>query len=131
MPALSQGLQFPIFNSTSSVAVVYPNSATTAMIYYSEPAKGDGYYGSSAGLHTVMYTMTTNFIGTVTMQASLATQPGDGDWFPVENVTSSYNAMSNLQFTQTDYYNFTGNFVWVRGVVQIAAGTVESILYNH
>ena len=30
-----------------------------------------------------------------------------------------------------DYYNFTGNFVWVRGVVIIEAGTVNSILYNH
>ena len=130
MPALSQGLQFSIYDSTSSVAVVYPNSTDTTMVYYSEPVKGDGYYGSSDGLHTVMYTMTTNFIGTVTMQASLATQPADSDWFPVEGVTSSYDAMSNLQFTQVDYYNFTGNFVWVRGVVSISAGTA-SILYNH
>jgi hypothetical protein len=131
MPAFSQGLQFSIYNSTSSVAVVYPNSTNTTMVYYSEPVKGDGYYGSSDGLHTVMYTMATNFIGTVTMQASLATHPADSDWFPVEDVTSSYDAMSNLQFTQVDYYNFTGNFVWVRGVVQIDAGSVESILYNH
>jgi len=131
MPSLSQGLQFPIYNSTSSVAVVYPNNTSTMQVYYSEPAKGNGYYGPSDGLHTVMYTMATNFIGTVTMQASLATQPGDGDWFQIQDVTSSYNAMSNLQFTQIDYYNFTGNFVWVRGVVQIAAGTVDSILYNH
>jgi len=130
MPALSQGLQFPIYNSTSSVAVVYPNNTGTVQTYYSESVKGDGYYGSSDGLHTVMYTMDINFIGTVTMQASLATAPVEGDWFFVEGVTSSYTSMSNLQFTQVDYYNFTGNFVWVRGVVQISAGTA-SILYNH
>jgi hypothetical protein len=130
MPALSQGLQFPIYNSTSSVAVVYPNHTGTVQTYHSEPVKGDGYYGSSDGLHTVMYTMDINFIGTVTMQASLATTPVEGDWFSVDDVTSSYTSMSNLQFTQIDYYNFTGNFVWVRGVVQISAGTA-SILYNH
>jgi len=131
MPALSQPLNFSIYNTTSSSQVVYPNTATGVMVYYSQPAKGDGYYGSSDGLHTVMYTMNTNFIGTVTMQASLATTPVDSDWFSVDDVTSSYTAMSNLQFTQIDYYNFTGNFVWVRGVVQISAGTVDSILYNH
>jgi hypothetical protein len=131
MPALAQALNFSIYDTTSSSQVVYPNSTNTTMVYYSRPVKGDGYYGSSDGLHTVLYTMNTNFIGTVTMQASLATQPTDTDWFPVEGVSSSYTAMSNLQFTQVDYYNFTGNFVWVRGVVQIDAGAVDSILYNH
>jgi len=131
MSALAQSLNFSIYDTTSSSQVVYPNTASNTMIYYSQPAKGDGYYGSSDGLHTVMYTMATNFIGTVTMQATLASQPVDSDWFNVEGVTSSYNAMSNLLFTQVDYYNFTGNFVWVRGVVQIDAGTVDSILYNH
>jgi hypothetical protein len=134
MPALSQGLQFSIYNSTSSVAVVYPNNTGTMQIYYSEPVKGDGYYGSSDGLHTVMYTMVPdtyiNFIGTLTMQASLAAQPVEGDWFSIDGVTSSYNPTSNVQTTQIDYYNFTGNFVWVRGVVAISAGTA-SILYNH
>jgi hypothetical protein len=131
MPSLAQGLQFSIYNSTSSVAVVYPNSTDTTMVYYSEPVKGDGYYGGSDGLHTVMYTMNVDFIGTVTMQASLAGQPSEADWFEVADVSSSYNEISNLQFTQVDYYNFTGNFVWVRGVVTIDAGTVSSILYNH
>jgi hypothetical protein len=130
MPALSQGLQFSIYNSTSSVAVVYPNNTGTMQIYHSEPVKGDGYYGSSDGLHTVLYTMDMTFIGTVTMQASLATQPVESDWFSIEDVSSSYDIMSNLHATQVDYYNFTGNFVWVRGVVSISAGTA-SILYNH
>jgi hypothetical protein len=131
MTALAQSLSFAIYDSTSSSQVVYPNTATDMMVYYSQPVKGDGYYGASDGLHTVMYTMDINFIGTVTMQASLATSPVDNDWFYIKDVTSSYNTMSNLNFTQVDYYNFTGNFVWVRGVVSIAAGTVNSILYNH
>jgi hypothetical protein len=131
MSSLAQSLNFVTYTNTGSAQVVYPNSGTTTMVYYSDPVKGDGYYGSSDGLHTVMYTMNLNFIGTVTMQASLASAPVESDWFAVKGVTSSYNAMSNLLTTQVDYYNFTGNFVWVRGVVQIDAGTVDSVLYNH
>lgn len=131
MSSLAQSLNFTTYTNTGSVQVVYPNSGTTAMVYSSNAVKGGGYYGSSDGLHTVMYTMSQNFIGTVTMQASLATQPVEADWFEISDVSSSYNAMSNLLTTQVDYYNFTGNFVWVRAVVTIAAGTVDSILYNH
>jgi len=131
MPSLAQSLSFITYTNTASTQVVYPNSTDTTMVYYSDPVKGDGYYSASDGLHTVMYTLDINFIGTVTMQASLASQPTEADWFELSNVSSSYNDMSNLQSTQIDYYNFTGNFVWVRGVVTIEGGTVNSILYNH
>ena len=131
MPALSQGLEFNIYNSTSSVAVVYPNSGTTTMIYNSYPAKGSGYYGSSTGLHTVMYTATEDFIGTVTMQASLASAPQESDWFNVVDATSTYVRMNMRNTSTVDCYNFSGNFVWVRGQVLIDNGSVQSILYNH
>jgi hypothetical protein len=131
MPSLAQSLSFITYTNTASTQVVYPNSTDTTIVYYSDPVKGDGYYGASDGLHTVMYTLDINFIGTVTMQASLASQPVETDWFEISDISSSYNDMSNLQSTQVDYYNFTGNFVWVRGVVIIEAGTVNSILYNH
>jgi hypothetical protein len=131
MPALSQNLEFVGYTGTASVQLVYPNTASTALVYNSAPVKGDGYYGSSDGLHTVTYTLDTTFVGTVTMQASLATAPQESDWFNVAGTTSEYTVFSNLQFTQVDYYNFTGNFVWVRGRVQIASGSVQIISYNH
>jgi len=135
MSALSQSLTFPIHNSTSSVQVVYPNSATNTMSYISYKVEGDGYYGASDGLHTVMYTTTDNFVGTVTMQASLATIPNNNDWFTVNGTTfnvSTSTYYDNIASSSTvNCYNFTGNFVWVRGVVDINHGTVESILYNH
>jgi hypothetical protein len=131
MPALSQGLTFSIYNSTSSVAVVYPNTSTSTMVYTSLPVQGDGYYGSSVGLHSVMYTASNQFIGTVTMQASLATSPVESDWFPVDNTTINYTTFPFRNASTVDYFNFTGNFVWVRGYVAIDAGSVESILYNH
>jgi hypothetical protein len=135
MPGISQSLTFSIYNSTSSVQVVYPNSATNTMNYISSKVEGDGYYGSSDGLHTVMYTTTDNFVGTITMQASLATSPVSTDWFNVSGTTftvSTATFYDNLASSSTvNCYNFTGNFVWVRGSVEINGGTVESILYNH
>jgi hypothetical protein len=105
------------------------------MSYISYKVEGDGYYGASDGLHTVMYTTTDNFVGTVTMQASLATIPNNNDWFTVNGTTfnvSTSTYYDNIASSSTvNCYNFTGNFVWVRGVVNINHGTVESILYNH
>jgi hypothetical protein len=101
------------------------------MVYISDMVKGDGYYGASDGLHTVMYTATPNFVGTVTMQASLAKNPIETDWFNVNDVATSYSVMDIRNTSTVDCYNFTGNFVWIRGYVSFSAGTVQSILYNH
>lgn len=130
MPALSQSLEF-VVNTSTTVAVHYPNTATGVLVYKSLKAKGDGYYGSSDGFHTVTYTATPAFIGTVTMQASLAAEPTDNDWFNVPATTSSYSVFNTRTTSTVDYYNFTGNYVWVRGHISIEDGAVEVIHYNH
>jgi hypothetical protein len=130
MPALSQSLEF-VVNNTSTVSVTYPNSTDTTMVYVSEKVKGDGYFGGSDGVHTVMYTATINFIGTVTSQATLASDPVESDWFNIANTSVTYTEMDDRDTKTVDYYNFTGNFVWVRGRIVIDGGSVESIQYNH
>ena len=138
MPALSQGLEFVTYTNTASVQVVYPlfTSTQETLVYKSIKAKGDGYYGGSDGLHTVMYTYDSNFVGTVTMQATLATDPAETDWFDIVNTTTELTENSvnynNIDVTiQSEYRNFTGNFVWVRGYVAIDSGQVQSIFLNH
>lgn len=131
MSALSTPLEFINYLGTASVAVTYPNSGTTTLVYTSQPERGDGYYGSSDGIHTVMYTCTPNFLGSINMQATLATDPSESDWFIVSGTSSTY-VYSNSRSTSTvDIYNFKGNFVWVRGIVSISGGQVQSVLYNH
>lgn len=134
MPALSQNLVFHVHNGstlTNTVVVDYPNTGTTTLVYTSDKVKGDGYFGGSDGLHTVAYTTSKFFKGTVTMQATLASEPVEADWFNVKNTTSTYTSL-NIRTTSTvDIYNFTGNFVWVRGYIAINEGTVSSIQYNH
>jgi len=130
MPALSQSLEF-IVNTTSTVAIQYPNTASSVMVYTSAKARGDGYYGSSDGFHTVTYTAADTFVGTITVQATLAAEPTESDWFFIPNTTSTYTVFNTRTTSTVDYYNFVGNFVWIRGHVSIQDGAVEVIHYNH
>ena len=130
MPALSQSLEF-VVNTTSTVSIMYPNNTSTMMVYVSDKVKGDGYYGGSDGLHTVTYTCAPTFVGTVTMQASLASAPTDADWFTVPNTDVRYTTFNDRSTSTVDYYNFQGNYVWLRSRIAIADGAVEVIHYNH
>lgn len=106
--------------------------------------KGDGYYGSNDGLHTVAWKI-TNFVGTIKIQGSLASTPGSSDWFNIDLAvgysidTTGKLVQSNVSSvvyssatTANAVYNFTGNYVWVRAVIEnFSAGTVNSIHMNN
>jgi hypothetical protein len=130
MPALSQNLNFTVATG-SSVQVAYPTTATTTLTFISDKVKGDGYYGNSDGFHTVAYKTTYDFIGDIYMEASLATDPSNTDWFGVVGTEVNYSALNVRTTSTVDIFNFTGNFVWVRGYITIDRGTVQSIKYNH
>lgn len=133
MSGLSIGLEFPIYNSSSSVSVIYPHDGVGTLTFISQKEKGSGYYGSTTGLHTVQYTCSQDFVGTVTMQATLATSPESYDWFSIDSVQfkqTEIQAQHNNTST-VSVYNFIGNFLWVRGVILMDIGEVQSVLYNH
>lgn len=150
MPALSQNLTFRITNgntTTNTVSVNYPtNTATTALIYTSERIKGDGYFGNSDGLHTVFWSV-TGFIGTIEVQGSLASAPAEADWVTVKltqpgnqfyiDTTGLVTAAGvdstryTSQTTASKSYNFTGNFVWIRGrISEFTQGVMNGISIN-
>jgi hypothetical protein len=149
MPALSQNLTFQLTNgntTTNSVELVYPNTTSTALVYVSDRIKGDGYFGGSDGFHTVMWEV-TDFVGSVEIQGTLATEPLEVDWSTI-NLTFPGNVYSvdttglasavglgisnyNTQTTAIKTYNFVGNFVWLRGrISNFTEGTVNSISIN-
>lgn len=151
MPALSTQFNFLIKDSTSTTtattSVAIP-SAYIAMdnstLFKSLPEKGDGFFGSADGVHTVTYTVTPSFAGTLTMQATLATSPIEADWFDVIETSHSlpieYAEPITPATTTTNYVNFVGNFVWVRAIVHRAEsillpgpnfGSVLWVNYNH
>lgn len=89
-----------------------------------EKFKGDGYYGRSDGLHTVQYNF-EGLTGTINIQATLAVNPVDADWFTVHSYTAA-------QESDNKFANFTGNYVWVRAYISNwTDGTVNSIQLNH
>lgn len=79
-----------------------------------EQVKAAGYYGSSNGKHTVAI-YNKNFTGRLSIQATLALEPSDNDWFAV-----SLGGDLEVEYTDQDSittFNFTGNYVWLRAVV--------------
>ncbi len=96
----------------------------------SEMAYGTGYYSNPNGMHTVSYSTTSQMIGIIKMQGSLATTPGSGDW--VDIIGTVYGDGINPIPDGTVTFNFTGNFVWVQAVIpEFTQGSIISILYTH
>jgi hypothetical protein len=140
MPALSSQFKFALGTGTmTATSVAIPSTSVStegSIIFKSQREKGDGYFGSSDGFHTVSYTITPNFLGTLTTQATLATDPVEADWFDVVGSSATYSNLINpVLTTTTQYINFTGNFVWVRALVRrsldIPNGSVQWINFNH
>lgn len=118
---------------------------TNVETFTSDPIKGDGYYGRSDGLHTVIWNL-IGFQGTISIQGSLATTPEESDWvnirlssdssFSVDTTglvtVGSINQVTySTSITDAVAYNFTGNFVWVRAkITNWTTGSIESIRVN-
>lgn len=139
MSALSKQFEFIINTGTNTATSVAIPSAVQASdgtsIFRSIPQRGAGYYGSSDGFHTVTYTVTPGFVGTLTTQATLAAIPSEADWFNVQSSTFTYDNLVNpVGTTTTNYTNFIGNFVWCRAYVHRGTvsqpGAVLFINYN-
>jgi len=84
MAANSETFEF-ILDSTREVQLVHPDDSVPETVY-SEPLKGDGYYGRADGLHTVQFHV-TDFVGRLGVQGTLEMYPTDADWFTVDVVS--------------------------------------------
>jgi hypothetical protein len=99
----------------------------TDLDWYTTGYHANGYYGYSDGLQTVSYKL-TNFVGTIGVQATLATNPTSDDWFDVPNTQIGDG---ETPVTTSTYSNFIGSFVWIRiAVTNFTAGTINKVLYN-
>jgi hypothetical protein len=102
---------------------VPPNTTVTGNTF---PAAS--YYLSSQDLQTVTWAI-TNFKGTITIQASLADTPTtNNDWFTAMNVV--YNDPAGT--TINSFNNVTGNYVWIRGVINnFTQGVVQHVKVSY
>ena len=93
--------------------------------------KGDGWYGETDGLHTVLFVPNNvdGFKGIFKMQASLSTTPTEDDWTDIPNVSIGDGIVT---LTDPSTFNFTGNYVWVRAVItQFTFGGIIKVQYAH
>ena len=118
-----------------------------------DPVRGAGWYGHTTGLHTVAIRV-ANFQGRISVQAAIATTPGDSDWYSVIPEGASYIQYPHMGYvippnqcgeTSLINFNFSTNAVWLRASVdrsylipsfdtplQIADyGTINYILVNY
>jgi len=110
--------------------------------YTGDKAKGDGYYGSSDGIHTVAFYL-KDFLGRIHLEGSLVTDPTASDWFSIQIGTATDYREYTAQTTGTVANTVTGNFVWIRARVDRSAvagspssyveadhGQLEKVLLN-
>jgi hypothetical protein len=113
--------------------------------------KGAGYTNFGGATHTVQVTV-NNFVGRIFIEASLATEPAESDWFAV----SLESDQAFVQYprdptrptglmqgdTGTRAWDFVGNYVWVRARLDRTylspqpqdpnlVGSVDQILLNY
>jgi Flp pilus assembly protein TadG len=107
----------------------HPGDSSTVSVT-GEKYQGDAYYSRSDGFHTVQY-IVTNFIGEITVQATLATAPTTDDWFTLTSTRHLSTATDTTESDGSFLKNFVGNYVWVRVIATFTNGTINGILFNH
>ena len=109
-------------------------TSTSSSAQYSEKKKGAGYHRNGNGVHTVHYIVNA-FLGSITIQGTLAQYPSDSDndWVDIDTFAGDstlYNQPNNDDSVDYDYSNtFTGKFVWLRVKYTLQNGTIREIRY--
>ena len=130
--------------SQTTTLVLLPQTAfsTTATAPYNvtgNAVAGASYYLSCKCLQTFNIN-TTNFTGNLSIQASLASEPGNAfastDWFEIYRVEADYNALSGtpqqIASNTNAGVNVSGNYVWIRATVQnFAYGTINWVKVSY
>ena len=109
------------------------NGAPYTVTGNSQPAAA--YYLGNKDLQTVNISL-TNCTGNITIEASLATTPGSGDWFKVYELEANANAAANsapeIASNAAMYTNVNGNFVYIRAkVVDFQGGLVNFVKLSY
>lgn len=109
--------------SASVILLPHTNDAINVV---GNPVHADGWYGFSDGLHTVSIHV-SNFSGRIGLQASLALEPTEDDWFDIWltegtpyiqfPLNPQYPTGHLLGDTSNIALNFKANVLWVRASV--------------
>lgn len=154
MPATSTTLQFYNPYITRNQHVSQPSFTMPQMVngqqvppvltVYSDRINAAGYYSLGSVQHTISYTIEGSFRGTITIQYSNFPNPQDTDWTDIPETQKYYYGLETTGSagisggfsgaishpTQTDLFNFVGNYAYLRARLDISQGTVNTVRYN-
>lgn len=87
--------------------------------------KAAGYYLANKNLQTVTWDL-TNVNCTMYIEATLATEPTNNDWFTVHRLNTGG------LLTERSFTNIEGNFTWIRCRVNpFEAGVIQSVKVSY
>jgi hypothetical protein len=90
--------------------------------WFSDAVKAADYYRGRGGVQTMRFSV-TGFQGTITIEATLDTDPDSAAWFS----TLVYGNASTVT-TQSISESVVGNFTWLRARVEdFEAGTINTV----
>jgi len=117
---------------TSSLVLIPETEYSSTANLSGDRQKAVGYYRRSASTQTVRF-QTNDFAGTITIQASLDSDPTtDSEWFNVYVFPGDSTQDGSTAITTDFSTSLTGNFVWVRAVVgNFTGGTITSVTLTY
>jgi hypothetical protein len=118
-PSYSANLVAILNTGVNATAVANP------LPYYTgEPVQGGSYFLRTNPFQTFTTNAAANFVGNVYIQATLATNPVETDWFDVKKL----NVVANAVTPDT----IIGKFYYVRARIEdFAAGTINSLTVTY
>lgn len=85
---------------------------------------GAGYYQNLYNLQTFTWSL-NSFVGQFNLQATIANDPTDSDWFTIH---SFFSGNPGDSLTQNSHISIRGNFTWLRTrIVGFTNGTIQNI----
>jgi hypothetical protein len=90
------------------------------------------YYGNVGALQTIAL-YNANLTGRLIVEASLAADPNDNDWFPIDLDLTANNYVEYTASSGVFFFNIKGNYVWLRGKIDRSYLTpnVDTNFYGH
>lgn len=126
---------YGVYSAAYVIESPYPGPAETTTLlwddftfnnddnhFYSAALPAAAQDGYANGMQTFVVDM-TNFDGTIEIDASTIAEPNPDDWFEVASNTYDGDLSQ-------DIINVQGNFIWLRIVVAVTSGSIDSVQYK-
>ena len=98
----------------------------SSQLFYSNAVPAANYYAGNGSVQTILYNL-SDFVGVITLQATLNDLPDQAQWFDISERGDGFTPDTGVSGTTV-----TGNFSWIRAKVEgFDAGTIVSITVSY